>query len=257
MAGGGAAPAARSGVRPRHHAEPCRRSTASTRSGSRSTSATSPPTTRSSPRGCRTSGSSTRSNGPPCARAGPAPAHRITVTYGASKDRDHASHHRRRPRRQPRRPATTTRPAPSTCWWATCPTACSTVPRCPGRARRGPERLLAEALPVWRDVLRPGGGLALAWNRRTLPRPRLVELATDAGPRRSPTPDDDALRAPRRPIDHPRRAGRLPAVRLGVRFVRIVPMRAIGNGPSRPGPCHSRHVHSPRREGGSHPWPSS
>jgi SAM-dependent methyltransferase len=50
-----------------------------------------------------------------------------------------------------------------------------------GERSRGPEPFLAEALPVWRDVLRPGGGVALAWNRRTLPRPRLVELATEAG----------------------------------------------------------------------------
>lgn len=44
-----------------------------------------------------------------------------------------------------------------------------------GRSR-SPEALLAEALPVWREILRGGGGLALAWNRRQLPRPRLVEL---------------------------------------------------------------------------------
>ena len=50
-----------------------------------------------------------------------------------------------------------------------------------GGRTRGPEQLLAEVLPVWCDVLRPGGGVALAWNRRTLPRPRLVELATEAG----------------------------------------------------------------------------
>jgi SAM-dependent methyltransferase len=50
-----------------------------------------------------------------------------------------------------------------------------------GARTRGPEAFLAEALPVWREVLRPGGGVALAWNRRTLPRPRLVELASDAG----------------------------------------------------------------------------
>ncbi len=49
-----------------------------------------------------------------------------------------------------------------------------------GRAR-GPEELLAEALPAWRDVLRPGGGVALSWNRRTLARTRLVELASGAG----------------------------------------------------------------------------
>ena len=50
-----------------------------------------------------------------------------------------------------------------------------------GSRARLPETFLAEALPVWRDVLRPGGGVALGWNRRTLPRERLVELATEAG----------------------------------------------------------------------------
>ncbi|MFL6205947.1 MAG: TRM11 family SAM-dependent methyltransferase [Acidimicrobiales bacterium] len=49
-----------------------------------------------------------------------------------------------------------------------------------GRAR-GPEAFLVEALPVWRDVLRPGAGVALSWNRRTLARARLVELASEAG----------------------------------------------------------------------------
>ena len=49
-----------------------------------------------------------------------------------------------------------------------------------GRAR-GPEALLVDALPAWVDVLRPGGGVALAWNRRTLARSRFVELAADAG----------------------------------------------------------------------------
>jgi len=46
---------------------------------------------------------------------------------------------------------------------------------------RGPEALLDDVLPVWRDVVRPGAGVALAWNRRTLPRPRLEELMTAAG----------------------------------------------------------------------------
>jgi tRNA G10 N-methylase Trm11 len=50
-----------------------------------------------------------------------------------------------------------------------------------GSRARGPEAFLADALPVWCDVLRPGAGVALAWNRRTLARPRLVELAIAAG----------------------------------------------------------------------------
>jgi SAM-dependent methyltransferase len=51
----------------------------------------------------------------------------------------------------------------------------------PGTPSRAPDAFLGEALPVWRDVLRPGGGVALAFNRRTLPRSRFVELATASG----------------------------------------------------------------------------
>ena len=46
---------------------------------------------------------------------------------------------------------------------------------------RSPERLLEGALPGWLELLKPGAAAALAWNRRTLPRPRLVELALGAG----------------------------------------------------------------------------
>lgn len=46
---------------------------------------------------------------------------------------------------------------------------------------RRPRDLLHEALPVWRAVLRPGGGMALSWNTRVLPRHDLVALVTDAG----------------------------------------------------------------------------
>jgi hypothetical protein len=51
----------------------------------------------------------------------------------------------------------------------------------PGRLQRSPDELLVEALPGWRDVLRPGAGMALAWNLRTLERSRLVERLVDAG----------------------------------------------------------------------------
>ena len=118
----------------------------------------------------------------------PTPAHRVT------------DHLRARRRTRPRtgsstsstttagRPATTTRRARSTCSWAICPTACSTArPPAAARSRAGPEAFLAEALPVWRDVLRPGGGVALAWNRRTLPRPAAGGAGHGGGPRRSPT----------------------------------------------------------------------
>jgi SAM-dependent methyltransferase len=49
------------------------------------------------------------------------------------------------------------------------------------RRARGPHDLLVEALPVWRDVLRPGGAAAMSWNRRTLERPALVALLDGAG----------------------------------------------------------------------------
>ena len=50
-----------------------------------------------------------------------------------------------------------------------------------GALDRGPERLLVAALPVWLDLLKPGAGVALAWNRRTLSRTRLLGLVADAG----------------------------------------------------------------------------
>jgi tRNA G10 N-methylase Trm11 len=51
----------------------------------------------------------------------------------------------------------------------------------PDALDRGPERLLEGALSVWHDLLRPGAGAALAWNRRVLDRPRLSALASEAG----------------------------------------------------------------------------
>ena len=109
------------------------------------------------------------------------PAHRITFTYGRTKDPSthriidvvHDDSRSARDHHKPRsidllvgdlpygvqHGATTGRGSPS----------------------RAPEAFLAEALPVWREVLRPGGGMALAFNRRTLPRERLVELATGSG----------------------------------------------------------------------------
>jgi len=57
---------------------------------------------------------------------------------------------------------------------------------------RTPEALLEAALPGWARALRPGGGVALAWNRRTLPRSHLAELVIGAG-LEVPTPDDDVF----------------------------------------------------------------
>lgn len=51
--------------------------------------------------------------------------------------------------------------------------------------RRGRDRssgdLLAEAVPVWAEQLRPGGSLGIAWNTYGLNRPDLEVIATDAG----------------------------------------------------------------------------
>jgi SAM-dependent methyltransferase len=60
-----------------------------------------------------------------------------------------------------------------------------------GDLRRSPGDLLAEALPVWRDALRPGAGIALAWNLRTLPRARAVERLAEAGYELAVPADDD------------------------------------------------------------------
>jgi hypothetical protein len=54
--------------------------------------------------------------------------------------------------------------------------------RTPAEARsRGPARLLGDALPAWREALVPGGAMAMAWNRRTLPREDLEALVAAAG----------------------------------------------------------------------------
>jgi tRNA G10 N-methylase Trm11 len=63
----------------------------------------------------------------------------------------------------------------------------------PGTLQRGPEALLESALPVWWDLLRPGGAAALAWNRRTLTRPRLAALVAAAGFEVVPAGDDDLV----------------------------------------------------------------
>ena len=60
-----------------------------------------------------------------------------------------------------------------------------------GRLSRRPAELLEAALPAWRRVLRPSGAMGLAWNQRTLARPRLVELVRAAG-LHVVGPEDDA-----------------------------------------------------------------
>lgn len=62
-----------------------------------------------------------------------------------------------------------------------------------GRIARRPDELLRRALPVWRRLLRPGGAVGLAWNLRTLDRPRLFALLDAAGLRPCQAGDDDAF----------------------------------------------------------------
>jgi SAM-dependent methyltransferase len=111
----------------------------------------------------------------------PEPAHRVTVTYGAGKDV--ATH-----RVVDVVHDDTTRAgdhfAARSMDLLVCdlPYGVQHGSRAdPTRLERGPERLLETALPVWRDLLRPGAGAALGWNRRVLDRPRLCDLATAAG----------------------------------------------------------------------------
>jgi tRNA G10 N-methylase Trm11 len=60
-----------------------------------------------------------------------------------------------------------------------------------GVLQRRPDELVDTALPVWWDLLRPGAGVALAWNLRTLPRARLVELLVEHEFELVVPPDDE------------------------------------------------------------------
>jgi hypothetical protein len=109
------------------------------------------------------------------------PAHRVTTTYGSGKDRGahrvmdvvHDDTVAARDHFKARSMDLLVADLPYGVQHGAAPTA--------GELDRGPGRLLAAALPVWFDLVRPGGAAALAWNRRTLPRPTLVQLLTDAG----------------------------------------------------------------------------
>ncbi|HWB36381.1 MAG TPA: SAM-dependent methyltransferase [Rugosimonospora sp.] len=50
-----------------------------------------------------------------------------------------------------------------------------------GALARNPVALLRAALPVWRQLLRPGGALGLAWNTRVAPRAEVAKLLADNG----------------------------------------------------------------------------
>ncbi|HWE89702.1 MAG TPA: SAM-dependent methyltransferase [Pseudonocardiaceae bacterium] len=49
------------------------------------------------------------------------------------------------------------------------------------RLNRNPGSLLAEALPTWASLLRPGGALGLSWNNRVLSRDELVGIVAGTG----------------------------------------------------------------------------
>jgi tRNA G10 N-methylase Trm11 len=53
--------------------------------------------------------------------------------------------------------------------------------RTSGHLARKPEDLVETALPVWRDVLRPGGAMALAWNTRTFATEKMISIVSEAG----------------------------------------------------------------------------
>jgi SAM-dependent methyltransferase len=110
-----------------------------------------------------------------------APARRCTVTYGATKDR---SAHRTLELVVDDTAALRDHIAPRSIDALACDLPYGVqhgATASPGVLRRSPEDLLAAALPVWRDVLRPGAGVALSWNLRTLPRRQLVERLEAAG----------------------------------------------------------------------------
>ena len=137
--------------------------------------------------------------------AGP-PGH---VTYGRGKDRSHPPGGRHHPRRHGRRSHPPQGPH------GRRDRLRPPVRRAARRARRrrpgvdrGPGwRCCAAALPVWCDLLRPGGAMALAWNRYTLDRAgagrararRRLRAPVAGGRRLVPAPGGS--------LDPPRRAG--------------------------------------------------
>ncbi len=50
-----------------------------------------------------------------------------------------------------------------------------------GELSRSPLELVAEAAPVWRDALRPGGAMGIAWNVHVAKREKLAEALARAG----------------------------------------------------------------------------
>lgn len=50
-----------------------------------------------------------------------------------------------------------------------------------GSLTRNPKTMVAEALPAWVQVVKPGGVIAVSWNTRILPRHQLEQIFTQAG----------------------------------------------------------------------------
>ncbi|MET0729401.1 MAG: SAM-dependent methyltransferase [Acidimicrobiales bacterium] len=121
------------------------------------------------------------------------PAHRITVTYGPTKDR---SSHRVVDIIHDDTVGARTHLKVRTMDLLVCDLPYGvqhgSQPR-GGRLDRGPAELLHVALPVWFELLRPGSGAVLAWNRNTLPRSRLVDLVTASGFELRRPADDEAF----------------------------------------------------------------
>jgi hypothetical protein len=109
------------------------------------------------------------------------PAHRITVTYGPGKDR---SEHRVVDIVHDDTLAADTHLKARSIDLMVCDLPYGVQhgsQPAGGPLQRGPAGLLRQALPVWLRLLRPGAGVALAWNRNTLTRPELVGLLAGAG----------------------------------------------------------------------------
>ncbi len=138
------------------------------------------------------------------------PAHRLTVRYGSSKDT--TTHHTIDVVHDDSRNALDHHKARSIDLLAgDLPYGVQHGSAVAGGRDRGPETFVSDALPAWRDVLRPGAGVALAWNRRTMPRARLVELATDAGFEVASSEDDRFVHRVDRAITRDVLVGRRPA----------------------------------------------
>jgi hypothetical protein len=108
------------------------------------------------------------------------PAHRCTITYGSGKDP--AGHRSIDIVHDDAAAARTHLPARSIDVLACdLPYGVQHGSTATGTLQRSPHELLETALPVWFELLRPGAGVGLAWNRHTLPRERLVHVLSTHG----------------------------------------------------------------------------